>query len=332
LKRIPPPAQLLRPVLDMYMDSAVALSGCHAQGLSRNSCELDVLIIGEESRPPTSVRLAGVNMDLFFVDEREALKPSDPELLAATANLRPVRDTSLVVSTSSAAAAAVYGDACRKSVRSRLASALKAIGRVEEAISEGALREADFWLIAASYDYAYAWLYSREVIPAPSHLLHQLKAQSPGSSGGFEAFSRGVALERSARSSCASRLEGVGVLHDILRRRRATGEVGHSVWAPVRLEVVRLKAQELGLEIEHAENFSFLGQEVVQRILAIAALASEKGRKARRHSSVYALFAGDEPLLGDSLLADLGFVRDRQALHAALTGVKEQVSSLAKKA
>jgi hypothetical protein len=315
----------------MYMDSAVALSGCHAQGIERNSCELDVLVIGKESRPPTSAKLGGVYMDLFFADERELLKQTDPELLAAMANLRPIRDTTLVISTSSAAAAAVYDDACRRSERGRLASAVKSLGRVDEALSKETLREADFWLLAAAYDYAYAWLYSKEVIPAPSHLLGQLKEQSKGSSQRFGAFSRGAALEKASRGSCRMRLEGVGVLHDVIRSRQAVGGA-HSAWAPARLEIVKSKAHELGLRIEHAESYSYLGQEVVRTVLGIATLVGEGGTRVRRYSGIGHLFAGSEHLLGESLLVDLGFARDRQELHAAARGVKEQVSALARKA
>ena len=132
-----PGVHLLRPILDMYMDSAIALSGCHAEGLERDSCELDVLIVGNQGRTSTSVRIGGVHMDLIFVSEKEALKPSNPEHAASMAHSRPVRDASLVISTSAAAATAVLADSCHKSTRGRLASALKSLGRADEALSEG---------------------------------------------------------------------------------------------------------------------------------------------------------------------------------------------------
>ena len=57
----------------MYRRSAVAVTGCHAEGLQRNSCELDVLVVGPEKRRSTTVRIGGVYMDLAFIDEKEAL-------------------------------------------------------------------------------------------------------------------------------------------------------------------------------------------------------------------------------------------------------------------
>ena len=48
-----PDMRALGPILDMYMGSAVAIVGCHAAGISRNSCELDVLVVSQDSRPPT---------------------------------------------------------------------------------------------------------------------------------------------------------------------------------------------------------------------------------------------------------------------------------------
>ena len=80
MRRVPAPAvRVLRPILDMYMDSAVALSGCHTQGIERHSCELVVVIVGTESRPSTSAKIGGVYMDLIFITESDALKPADPE-------------------------------------------------------------------------------------------------------------------------------------------------------------------------------------------------------------------------------------------------------------
>ena len=333
MRRVPAPAvRVLRPILDMYMDSAVALSGCHTQGIERHSCELDVVIVGTESRPSTSAKIGGVYMDLIFITESDALKPADPEHSASMARAHPVRDASLVISTGTSAAAAVIADSCRRSTRGRLASALKSLGRVDEALSNGSLKEADFWLTAASYDYAYALLYSREVVPAPSHLLGQLRGQSKGALKGFQAFSTGAALERSARNTCGSRLEGIGVLHDVLRGRQRTRAEESAGWAPARLEIVKAKSQDLAARVEHAEGYSFLGQEMVDAMLELADPGGrDGGREGGRRSDVGSLFQGKEQLLGDRLLSELGLVREGPALRASLGAVKEQVSSLARR-
>ncbi len=320
-----PAAQLLRPILDMYMDSVVALVGCHAAGIERRSCELDVLIVGNESRPPTSVKMTGVYLDLIFIQDRDALKPENPEHAAAMAHAKHVRDTSLVVSTGSAAGAAVLADSYRKSTRARLASALKSLGRVDEAFSQSSIREADFWLQAAAYDYGHALLYSKEVLPAPSHLLGQLKFHSKGTARSFEAFSKGAALEKSSRNTCGSRLEGIAILHDVLRERREVKAPRLAGWPPAKLEILKAKAEELGSRLEHAEGYSYLGQEMVQGMLEVAS-ADDAGKGA-----VGSLFTGEDKLLSDRLLEELGLVRDRPTIETTLEVMNEQVSSLARK-
>ena len=50
-------ADLLRPILDTYRDSAVAVVGCHSTGIARACCELDVVVVSDERREPTSIRL-----------------------------------------------------------------------------------------------------------------------------------------------------------------------------------------------------------------------------------------------------------------------------------
>jgi hypothetical protein len=321
-------AQLLRPVLDMYMDSAVALVGCHSVGLNRTSCELDVLVVGEGARSAASVKLGGVFMDLTFIGEKEALRHENPEHAASMAHAKPIRDNSLVISTGSSAAEAVYSDSCRKSARGRLSSALKSLGRVDECLAAEAVREADFWLLSASYDFGYAWLYSKETVPAPSHLLRQLREASKGPPRAFEAFSRGAGLEKASRAACASRLEGVGVIHDVLRgRQESAGELGPG-WQE-RYEMIRGKSQELAIRVEHAESYSFLG---LSFVLGVREMAAGWGSKGPRHrSDLGSMFGGQEQFLGDRLLKELGLGRDRTAIEAALPGVKGQISSLAKK-
>ena len=113
-----PATSVLRPILDMYMDSPVALVGCHSRGLERRSCELDVVVVSNEKRPSGSVRVRGTFVDLVFIDERQALNPSNPEHMVALAHARPVRDSSMLLTTSSAANAAVQGEASKRAVSS----------------------------------------------------------------------------------------------------------------------------------------------------------------------------------------------------------------------
>jgi len=271
-------------------------------------------------------------MDLIFIDEKRALKPTDPESAASMAQVQPVRDSSLLISTSSSAAVAVFSDSCKRSTRTRLGSALKSLGRSDDALSKDSTKEADFWLLAASYDYAHALLYSREVVPSRSHLIGQLRSLPKGTSSSFEAFSLAAGIEKSSRSSCASRLEGVAVLQDVLRGNQDPGKSGRASWTEARFDIVGAKAQELSTRMEHAESYSFLGQEVVQGIVEVASAPSvpEPDRFAKA-ADVGHVFSGGRQLLGDRLLKELGLNRGAASIKDSLAVLRDQVSVLAKK-
>jgi hypothetical protein len=317
-----PATTLLRPILDMYMDSAVAITGCHSGRLARTICELDVVVVTNEKRQQTSLKLGDVFVDMLFVTEREAMKPSNPEHAMALAGAKPVKDTSLVLSTSAAANAAVLSEAAQKASRTRLSSSLKILGRAEAAASAGSIRDADFWLLASAYEFGYAWLFSKEVSPSPSHLLLQLRAASKGDPKYFEAFSAGAGLDAATRAGCGARLDGIGVVHDILRSRPRR-DLSQPDWSPTKTEILSRKAKGLVEEVELAECYSFLGQELVDGILALT-----RGSEKKDLSS---LTSGDDRLLGDRLLRQLGLARKEQTMRAALEKLRTQVTTLARK-
>jgi hypothetical protein len=314
----------------MYMGSAVAVTGCHAEGLQRNSCELDVLVVGPEKRQSTTARISGVYMDLAFIDEKEALKPSSPELAASLAHVKPIRDTTMVISTSTAAAGAIYSESCRKASSGRLAAAVKLLGRSTESLAKGNLREADFWLLVASYHYAYAWLYADEVLPAPSHLLWQLKEHSKDNTAYLGAFSRGAALGKSSRLACSARLEALSVLYDVVSSKQSVTPRNRPSLLPARLEVVKAKANELLGTVELAECYSYLGQEVAGGMLALLGLTGT-GKVPSRSAGLGPIFEGEGRLLSDRLLKDLGLIRGKAAIEAGCQALKDPVTSLAKR-
>ncbi len=316
----PPPA-LLAPILDTYMDSAVALVGCRSRGLERYSCEYDVLVVTNDRRPPTSLRIGETLVDLTFVSERDVLKPVNPEHAFSLALARPVRDTSLILSTGSAANSAVLSESARKASRTRLSSALKILGRADVALSKRALVDADIWLLAGSYEFAYAHLLSKEVLPSPSHLLSQLRGASKGAARSFEGVSVGTGLEAAGRAGCGARLEGVAVLHDLLREGSKVSSA-EFVWSAARTDAVVAKARELMTRIELAECYSFLGQELVDAVLELLRLHPKK--------SLGSLTSGGDRLVGERLVRQLGLARSERAIRAGLDAVKEQVSTLAK--
>ena len=313
-----PVSEHLRPILDTYMDAAVALVGCASRGAQRYSCEFDVLVVVEDKRPRTSLRMGDVFADLFFVPEREVLSPATPERALSLAFCRPVRDTSLVLSTASATFSATLSSTAGDASRVRLTSALKAVTRAEAALAKGQVVDADFWLMAGSYEYAYALLLTREAFPSPSHLLSQLRSAPKGPAKGFEGFSIGAGLEAAGRAGCGARLEGVTVLHDILREGSPTG----NEWPKVKTEIMAAKAGELVTRLELAECYSFLGQELVDGVLELL--------KSRPRGTLADLTSGEGRLLGERLLRQLGLARGEASIRGGLELLKEQVAQLAK--
>ncbi len=315
-------AGVLRPIMDTYMDSALAVVGCCSRGIARYSCEFDVLVVGAERRPSTSLKIGGEYVDIEFVTEKEILKPSNPEHAMSLAFAKPVKDTSLVISTATAAGSATLSESATKASRTRLASALKTIGRAEVALAKKSTVDADFWLLASAYEFAYASLLAREVLPSPSHLLSQLRS-AKGAQKGFEGVSIGGGLEAAGRAGCGARLEGLAVLHDLLREGLKAESV-ESRWPSVRTESLSAKANELITRIELAECYSFLGQELVDSLLDLL----------RRHpkATLSTLTSGKDKLLGERLVRQLGLVRTEEGIRTGLEVLKGQVNILAKRA
>ena len=87
-----PATTLLRPILDTYRDSAVALVGCKSRGLDRYSCEYDVIVLAGAKQPPTSLRIGDVFVDLTFSSEGEILKPGGAWIAPGDFHMRLVRE------------------------------------------------------------------------------------------------------------------------------------------------------------------------------------------------------------------------------------------------
>lgn len=318
-----PASSYLEPILDTYRGAAFALVGCTSRGMERYSCEFDVLVVTNESRPPTSLKFGDIYADVVFASERDVLKPPGPERAMAVALAKPLRDSALVLSTASAACTATFSDSAKAACRTRLTSALKTTVRAEDSLSKGATVDADFWLLAASYEFAYALLLSREVIPSPSHLLAQLRAAPKVLPKGFEGVSIGAGLEAAARTACGTRLDALAVLHDLVREGSGSA-TADSEWTDVRSEILRKKAEELVTRAELAECYSFLGQELVDDLLAVQKLHPKR--------SIGSLASGGDKLLGDRLVKQLGLSRNEKSIRAGLDVLRRQVTLLTKKA
>lgn len=317
-----PAASYLGPILDTYMGAAVALVGCTSRGIDRYSCEFDVLVVTDEPHPSTSLKMGETYADVVFATEKDVLRPANPERALSIATAKAVRDSALVLSTGSAACLATFSDSAKAACQTRLASALKTTVRAEESLSKGLLIDADFWLLASSYEFSYALLLSREVIPSPSHLLSQLRDASRGSSKGFEGVSIGAGLEGATRTGCGTRLDGLAVLHDLIREGSdSTG--AESEWSAVRTGILNAKAKELVTRAEVAECYAFLGQELVDDLVAIQRLHPKR--------SIGSLASGDDPLLGERVVKQLGLARSEASVRAGLEILRRQVDFLMKR-
>lgn len=322
--------ELLKPVLETYSDNPVALVGCRSLGIERSCCEYDLLVVSKELRPKNSVRVGDQYLDIFFTSEKEALKPSDPELAVSMAFARTVRDSALLLSSGCSAARAVLSDSSRKSAQGRLALAVKAMGRADEALSSGGAGDADFWLLAGAYEFAFAWLYSAEVKPAPSHLLGQLKDHSRGQSERFEAFSRAAGLELASRSGCDGRLESMAVLYDFLDVPKVEESPGSGPGRVI-YEIAKRKANFLIDGAQLADCYAYLGREVVEVLPTVLGSRQEAEGKVQEQSLLVSLLSrGERKVISETVIRGLGLLRTKKSIGAALGALREQVSQLAR--
>lgn len=324
-------AEVMRPVLDTYLGSAVGITGCHSYGIARECCEYDVVIVTNEQRAPTSVRMGYSYMDIAFVSEKEIMKPTDPELSVALAWLQHVRDSTLVLSTSSSANKAVLQESARRAAENRLRSTLKALGRVDESLSKGMTRDADFWLLSAAYDFACSWLLSLETPPSPSHILEQLKGRSLGRSGWFRGFSNAAGLSRASRRECAQRLDGLSIIFDVMNARLSGDqeELGPTD-VKTAFEIVRQKAGYLANAIRHVDSYAYLGYEVASSLPKVSRPQTHEATDADRTPVITSLTEGEDRLIAESVVRSLGLTRtEAQVVHDAVL-IRDAVSELAK--
>ncbi|HUI86118.1 MAG TPA: hypothetical protein VLY21_03055 [Nitrososphaerales archaeon] len=325
------PTRLLHPVLDTYLSAPVGITGCHSYGIARACCEYDVVIVSKEPAPRSTMVMGESYIDLFFPSEKDVLGPSDPELAVSLAQLKPVRDSSLIFSTSSAAARAVLHENLKKSAEGRLAKSLKSLGRADAALSKGALVDADFWLLSSAHEFAFAWLYLGGTKPAPSHLLEQLRAHSAESPGSYEAFSRAAGLEKASKSSCGERLESLSVVYDAVNAKARDAEGTGADTSRAAFEIVRAKAGFMNQAMMHADCYAFLGLEVCSALSQISEIrAGELGEKLDPSQIVTFLSEGERRMLGGSIVTGLGLTREKESMGKGIDGLRAEISGLAK--
>lgn len=318
---------LLDPILDTYLDAAVGLIGCRSAGIERESCEHDLIVVRPERNPPSTLRIRDGFVDLLFSTEKELMGPHSPEEAISLAFVQPVRDPGMVLSTCRSLARETVMRNYRRGAEQRLASSVKAMGRAQEAISRSAEADAGFWLASAGYESAYAWLLASGTLPAPSHLLSQLREISRGQPGMFEAFSNAAGFRNASRASCEARLEALAVIYDLMEvPGRAESASPESV--RVSYELLRSKALAVLATSQPVDSFCFLGLETVRSLPRLLVK-----RLAKRDASelVSLLSTKENGLLAQSVVESLGLARPIGFLERALDALRFQVSVLSRK-
>ena len=133
----------------------------------------------------------------------------------------------------------------------------------------------------------------------------------------------GSGLEAAGRAGCGARLDGVAVVHDLLREG-SKAESGLSAWPGERTVMVAAKANELIVRMELAECYSYLGQELVVAMMELL--------RQRPKQTLSSLTSGRDRLMGERLMRQQGLARGEKSVRAGLDALKGQVNLLAKKA
>jgi hypothetical protein len=326
---------LIRPILDTYRANQVGLIGCRALGTARPPCEYDVIVVSPERRAPISMRVGATYFDVLFKTESEVLNPSEPEFSLALASLVPIKDASLLLASASSTAVAVrhqVGTACAEA---RLGEALKALGRAEDALNEGRLSDADFWLTSSALDYSYAALYASSGAPSPSHLLRQMKELSKHGAVKFAEWSSGLGLEYASKENSLKKLDALSVILDVVRSAGPgmnSYEGLHTLNFPEAFEIISEKVNFLVNSRQSVDAYAFLCYGTVQGMTALLKLESAKsGKEPDAPRIVSGLTSGDSKILSEKVAVDAGFSRSDRVLRRNVEGLRIAVSSLAKK-
>ena len=324
--------QSILPLLKTFTSSGVAIVGCHSANISRPSCEYDLLIIGKELLAYRTMRIGETYLDVLFRDADE-LTRADPEFQASISTLIPLRDTSLLLGSAKTSAKRSFQANCKGAAGKRLTSALKSLGRAKEALDREALPDADFWLLCAGYDFSFASLYSKGVVPAPSHILDQMK-HLPRSPTRFRDWSDAVGLALASRASCENRLEGLSVVYDFMRSVDPDSEMLR-VLARYRsadsIDLVREKSTFLLRSMQSVDSFAYLGVEAVRTLLDLTEYRShELNAEPEPSKTIEFLTSGKQRLIAQDVIRLLGLVRSKELIGLAADKLRDSVSLMAK--
>jgi len=328
-----PNTQTILSVMKTYPSNEVAIVGCHTARIGRRSCEYDLLVVSRDPTPPKYVRVGEFYAEIIFRSEKELRNP-EPELAAALAKAKVLRDTTLLLAGTVESCERRFKENCAKAAESHLATALKALGRVDEKAGVD-LAEADFWLTSAATDLCVSEVYSSLQLPSPSHLFSQMKGLSRKKSASFREWTEASGFNLASRASCENRLETLSILYDVLRTTAMdmpmTLKFGR-YRADDAMAIVRGKATDLLQSLETIECYSYLGYEVVRTVLDLHAMHCYALHKEPDYSNVTGeLTSGPDRLISEELLRGMGMVRPAQLVKAGADSLRTAVSALATK-
>ncbi len=325
----------IQPVLDTFLNNAIALTGCHAYGLARASCEYDLLVVGDEEMHDTSMRVGDRYCDVSFITRKELMNPSDPELAVALSSLIPLRDSSWILSTAASTSKAMFVANVRRCGESRLSLALKGLSRAEEALGRNSLPDADFWLNSAGFDFALATIYASEAPPSPSHILRQMKTISGKGEASFSEWAAAVGLGQSSREACLKRFDGLSTIYDLMSSTATEGSSNRLIEArrsEHAAKILGAKAEELLDSLQPVDCFAYLGYDTVLTLLALLELQSLKESVEPDYSSVVSVLTkGKLGIISVEVIRQLGLTRDETTVRRTIDLLRDAISEQAKR-
>jgi hypothetical protein len=327
-------AQSIQPILRAFPNAEIGIIGCHAARISRACCEYDLLILGVE-RSFESTKVGEVHLDLCFAQQPSATKGGDREFMASLSSLIPIRDNGWELATLVQSAKESINENYRGSTETRLTQALKHLARVNEGVQSKKYVDADFWLLAAGYEFSFATVYATRSTPSPSHILEQMKKVSTSKHYKFREWANSVGLELSSRAACENRIEGLSVLYDFIKSAEVDLTLASSLAryrTDAYFEIVRNKAIYLIDQLQIVDSYTFLGIEVVRTLLDLLAMqATKTGRDIDYSSPITRLTVGNDKIVSEQLVRSLGIQRSAEMIEDATEKLNAAISHQARR-
>jgi len=297
----------IQPILDTFLNHAVALTGCHTYGIARASCEYDILVVSEEEKPDSSMRVSERYCDISFMSREEAMNPATPELAVALASLVPLRDSSWTLSTAASANKAMFASNAERSAESRLSLALKGLGKADEALGKNSTVDA----------------------------LKQMKTISSTGEASFTEWSASVGLEQSSIEACAKRLDGLLTVYDIVSSSGADARSNRLIEArrtEHAAKILHAKAGNLIDSLQSVDCFAYLGYEAVLTLFSLLELQSIKESVEPEYGAILSVLTkGRLGIISEEVIKELGWRREEKTLTRAADLLRQAISDQAKR-